>query len=103
MISKAITRLSVAAIILLAVINFTFAQYGKIHPSNQKVSSTEGNFQGKLGNCELFGRSITPCNDLNRDGIPDMAVGVPLDDDGDTSRGSGRVLFLTGVPVFRAK
>jgi len=53
-----------------------------MHPSNQKISSTEGNFQGKLGNRDLFGRSVTSCNDLNGDGVPDIAVGVPFGDAG---------------------
>ncbi len=94
MISRAITHLTVAVSILLIGTGFTYAQYGKIHPSNQKISSTEGNFQGKLENRELFGRSVTSFNDLNGDGVPDIAVGVPFDDDGGTSRGSVWVLFL---------
>jgi len=44
--------------------------------SHQKISDTEGGFDGRLDNDDRFGFSVTALGDLDQDGIVDMAVGA---------------------------
>jgi len=50
--------------------------------SHQKISDTEGGFTGTLDNSDLFGSSVSAIGDVNNDGVVDLAVGAPWDDDG---------------------
>ena len=47
-----------------------------------------------LSNSDLFGASVAAIGDLNRDGIPDMITGAPVQDSGGTDRGALYVLFM---------
>ncbi len=60
----------------------------------QKISDTAGGFTGNLDGNDQFGRAVTGIGDLNNDGITDLAVGVPNDDDGGTDRGAVWILFM---------
>jgi len=60
----------------------------------QKISRITGDFRGDLGAGDLFGYSLSGLGDLDGDGIPDLAVGAPLDDDGGTNKGAVWILFL---------
>jgi hypothetical protein len=60
----------------------------------QKISHTEGNFDGRLADGDGFGSAITVLGDLDNDGIPDLAVGAPGDDDGAADAGAVWVLFM---------
>ena len=68
--------------------------------SYQKIGQDNGGFEALLNEGDFFGSSITSLGDLNRDGIPDIAVGSPLDDDdglsGDSyiDKGAIWILFL---------
>jgi hypothetical protein len=62
--------------------------------SAQKISDTSGNFTGVLENGDNFGASVVSLGDFDLDGIPELAVGAPLDDDGGTNRGALWVLFM---------
>ena len=62
--------------------------------SEQKISDTEGNFDGELNDNDRFGSSIANIGDLEADGVIDLAVGAPLDDDGGTDRGAVWILFM---------
>jgi len=62
--------------------------------SEQKISDIQGNFLGALNNQDQFGRAVTNVGDLNNDGISDVAVGAPMDDDGGGDRGAVWILFL---------
>jgi hypothetical protein len=61
---------------------------------SQKISDTEGNFTGILDDWDLFGWSLSSLGDLDLDGVTDLAVGAPFDDDGGTNRGAVWILFL---------
>jgi len=65
-------------------------------PNNgfQKISDTAGNFGGALSSFDFFGKSITNMGDLNGNGVNDIAVGAPSDDDGGPFRGAVWILFL---------
>ena len=47
-----------------------------------------------LGRVDQFGHSVAGIGDLDRDGVPDIAVGAPGDDAGGNGRGALHVLFL---------
>jgi hypothetical protein len=66
--------------------------------SHQKISDTEGGFDGILDNVDRFGVSVASLGDHDGDGLGDLAVGANGDDDGvPYNRGAVWVLFLDGV------
>jgi hypothetical protein len=66
----------------------------------QKISSDEGDFDGKLDDDYQFGAAVAGIGDLDNDGIPDLAVGAPGGDDDSADRGEIWILFLdTGGKV----
>ncbi len=60
----------------------------------RKISSSDGNFAGALDNDDRFGSSIDSIGDLNNDGVTDIVVGAPGDDDGGLDRGALWILFM---------
>ncbi|MES9992385.1 MAG: integrin alpha [Candidatus Thiodiazotropha sp.] len=62
--------------------------------TEQKISDDSGGFGGVLDDDDRFGSAVAPIGDLNNDGVRDIAVGAPLDDDGGTDRGAVWILFL---------
>jgi hypothetical protein len=62
--------------------------------SSQKINGSEGNFNGLLTDGDRFGSSLTNLGDLETDGVNDIAVGEPFDDDGGTDRGAVWILFM---------
>lgn len=61
--------------------------------SFQKISNTEGNSGGTLDDSDFFGYSIANLGDLNGDGVIDLVIGGPLDDDAGKARGAVWILF----------
>ncbi len=59
----------------------------------RKISATQGGFTGQLGEGDQFGY-IEAIGDVNGDGIEDMAVGAPWDDDGGSDYGAVYILFM---------
>ena len=62
--------------------------------SHQKISATEGGFEGDLDDGDSFGVALASLGDLDGDGVSDLAVGAKLDDDGGTDRGAIWILFM---------
>ncbi|MHC4846099.1 MAG: VCBS repeat-containing protein [Planctomycetota bacterium] len=67
----------------------------------QKISASHGGFTGTLGVIDMFGDSLAGLGDLDHDGVRDLAVGTPYDDDSDpvpvgygNARGAVYILFL---------
>lgn len=65
-----------------------FMNEGATITSVQKISSTQGGFQGNLPNSSFFGEALARLGDINNDGIPDLAVGSPR-------KGNGVLWILT--------
>ncbi len=70
---------------------------------DQKVSDSDGGFGIGLDDDDRFGQAIAGIGDLNRDGVRDLAVGAPLDDDGGTDRGAVWILFMNTDGSVRAR
>ena len=62
--------------------------------SFQKISDTEGGFEGDLDEQDYFGGSVANIGDLNGDGVIDLAVGAYRDDDGGNNKGAVYILFM---------
>ena len=54
-----------------------------------------GGFTGELDDKDALGTGVASPGDLNGDGVPDLALGAPDDDDGGNDRGAVWILFLT--------
>jgi hypothetical protein len=65
----------------------------------QKISDVQGRFSGALSDHDQFGASVSSLQDLNGDGVGDIAVGAPWDDDGPRDSGAVWLLFLEGTPA----
>lgn len=61
----------------------------------QKISKNAGGFNGNIDADDHFGTAITGIEDLDNNGVPDLAVGAPGDDDGGTDKGAVWVLFMS--------
>ena len=62
--------------------------------SHKKISDTQGNFTGALGDYDYFGVSVASLGDQDGDGAGDIAVGAHKDDDGGDDKGAVWILFL---------
>jgi len=60
----------------------------------EKHSAAESPLDTLLESGDIYGASITDIGDLDGDGINDVAVGAPSDDDGGTDRGAVYIQFL---------
>ena len=55
---------------------FTMNRDGSVK-NQQKISTTEGNFNEDLDSAAIFGHSVSWIDDLNGDNIPDLLLGSP--------------------------
>jgi FG-GAP repeat len=62
--------------------------------SSQKISAKHGNFNGGLDSGDHWGAAVANIGDLEGDGVTDLAVGAPGDDDNGDNRGAAWILFL---------
>ncbi len=70
--------------------------------SYRRVGLGRSGFQGDIGLGEEFGRSVAAVGDLDNDGVPELAVGAPRDDDGGTDFGAVWLLSTAPDPEFCA-
>jgi hypothetical protein len=66
---------------------------GKVR-QEQKIADGTGGFNGDLGDGDRFGSAIAAIGDVNDDGITDLAVGAPNDDDGSSNAGAIWILLM---------
>jgi len=62
--------------------------------SSQKVSENSGNFNSPLNDGDQFGSAIANIGDLESDGVTDLAVGAPFDDNNGLDKGAVWILFM---------
>ncbi len=60
----------------------------------QKIADSTGGFTGNLHNNDRFGSAVTRIGDLDGDGITELAVGSPEDDEGADDAGAVWILFM---------
>ena len=66
---------------------------GTVHGQQKIGGSPFGNF-GELEMADRFGFSVSALGDFDGDGVPDLAVGSPFDNDGGEAQGAFYMLFL---------
>jgi len=69
----------------------------------QKISATTGGFAGEFDDNDHFGSSLASLGDLNGDGVPDLAVGAPLDEADNFAEGAVWILFLNADGTVQAQ
>ncbi len=69
----------------------------------QKIDQSEGSFGGNLDPGDFFGRATAGLGDVDGDGIGDLAVGAPFDDDGHLGAGAVWILFLNRDGTVKAE
>jgi hypothetical protein len=70
--------------------------------AEQKISGLEGGFEGVLADFDHFGSSVALINDLDGDGVPEIAVGAPQYGSGETYQGAVYILFLTAAGTVKS-
>ena len=60
----------------------------------KRYPTATGGFDGDLNDGDQFGSAITGIGDLESDGVSDLAVGAPFDDDNGENRGALWILFM---------
>jgi TPR repeat protein len=81
---------------LVPLVSGCSVSYSTDVDSEQKISERSGNFNGDLDAGDQFGSALANIGDLEVDGVTDLAVGAPYDDDTGVNRGAVWILFMDG-------
>ena len=71
--------------------------------SEQKISHTTGGLPADLSDADGFGNDVAFIGDLDGDGISELAVGIPFDDDGSSNSGAIQILFLNADGTVKSE
>lgn len=69
----------------------------------QKIAAQSGGFTGTLYPDDHFGSSLVALGDVDGDGVPDLGVGAPYDDDGGLDLGALWILLLEPAGTVKAQ
>ena len=78
-------------------------QAGLTVSDTMEISEGNGGLATALDDVDDFGAATAAVGDLDRDGVVDLAVGAPGDDDGGTDRGAVHVLLLNADGTVTAE
>jgi hypothetical protein len=90
---RSLIRASASTLSCVALAAASLAQVGSVL-REQRINELSGGFSGALADYDGFGESLAPLDDLNGDGVRDLAVGAIGDDEGGPERGAVWILFL---------
>lgn len=71
--------------------------------AHQQISEVQGGLGAVLDTLDMFGDAVAGIGDLNGDGVEDLAVGAPGDDDGANDAGALWILFLNANGTIQDK
>jgi hypothetical protein len=80
-----------------------FLDEGGAVESELQIGEGQGGFGDTLAQNDFFGDALASPGDIDGDGIPDLLVGSPGDDDGAVDAGSIRLLFLNTNGTVRSQ
>ena len=80
----------------------TIAANGTV-ATEQKITEGVGGFTATLDPTDYYGTAVASIGDIDGDGINDVAIGSPGDDDGGSGRGAVYVLFLNADGTVKAE
>ncbi len=103
MIRRGLARVTVGGVVALGSLAPVAAQELGSVLREQEVAWSTGGFGGVLSDVDHFGHALAALGDLDGDGVGDLAVGAPDDDDGGTGRGALWILFLEPAGTVRAQ
>lgn len=79
-----------------------YLDYNGMAKDIKKISETQGNFGGNLDGGDSFGVA-TAIGDVDSDGITDIAIGAPSDDDGGTNKGAVYICFMNADGTVKSE
>jgi hypothetical protein len=80
--------------VLILILTGCEETFTKEVKTDQKISDRNGQFSGDLDEGDRFGSAVANIGDLEGDGVVDLVVGAPYDDDEGQDRGAVWILFL---------
>jgi len=96
------SHLLLSSLLLGALALVPGAQVGSVVRA-QRINEANGGFGGALDPGVLFGYSLAGLGDVDGDGIADLAVSAPLDNDGGSERGAVWILFLNADSTVKGQ
>jgi hypothetical protein len=82
---------------------FSVDSAGETISEHRLSAAPGGGIVGPVDNADAFGSAVTDLGDLDGDGVTDIAVGAPGDDDGGADRGAVWVLFMNADWTVKAE
>jgi hypothetical protein len=95
-------KIALTIMLLFVAILSLKAQYGTIVNYSKISPSTSTTLSSQLDNTDFFGTSMDTIGDLNNDGIMDLVVGAPGDDDLGFNTGAVYILLMNSNKTIKS-